>query len=378
QKSRIGIASSLESSAGESYRHLLLPLRFLKVALFLLGTAALLFSFLFAFGSTDLLLKATDERDGFQPPCVEEAESVDRWIRASSNVKHGMDDAELFWAASFAPMIEHYPFKRTPKIAFMFLARGPLPLAPLWERFFSGFEKLYSIYVHTSPSYLPKFPPSSVFSGRQIPSKVAEWGMMSMCDAERRLLANALLDVSNEWFVLLSESCIPLVNFGIVYLYISKSRYSFMGAFDEPGPYGRGRYDGKMSPVVNLSDWRKGSQWFEISRKLAAEVVGDGRYYPVFEKLCRPGCYVDEHYFQTMLSLEWGGLLANRSVTWVDWSGGGPHPATFGEKDLTGEFFDKMFYEGEACGYNDQVATVCFLFMRKVAPPALDHLLINS
>ncbi|KAG5106342.1 hypothetical protein JHK82_043312 [Glycine max] len=65
---------------------------------------------------------------------------------------------------------------------------------------------------------------------RPSPSQVAEWGMMSMCDTERRLLANALLDISNEWFILLSESCIPLQNFSIVYLYIARSRYSFMGA----------------------------------------------------------------------------------------------------------------------------------------------------
>ena len=90
--------------------------------------------------------------------------------------------------------------------------------------------------------------------------QIAEWGKMSMCDAERRLLANALLDIYNEWFILLSESCIPLQNFVVVYRYISRSWYSFMGAIDEPGPYGRGRYNEKMSPEVNLSDWRKGSQ----------------------------------------------------------------------------------------------------------------------
>ncbi|MCI29397.1 core-2/I-branching beta-16-N-acetylglucosaminyltransferase family protein, partial [Trifolium medium] len=111
-------------------------------------------------------------------------------------------------------------------------------------------------------------------------AQVAEWGMMSMCDAERRLLANALLDFSNEWFVLLSESCIPLQNFSIIHRYLSRSRYSFMGAFDEPGPYGRGRYDENMAPEINMSDWRKGSQWFEINRELAVRIVEDITYYP--------------------------------------------------------------------------------------------------
>ncbi|KAE8693611.1 UPF0587 [Hibiscus syriacus] len=120
----------------------------------------------------------------------------------------------------FAPGIKKYPFNRIPKIAFMFLTIGPLPLSPLWERFFNGDEGLYSVYIHSLPSFKAEFPPSSVFYGRHIPSQVSEWGKMSMCDAERRLLANALLDISNEWFILLSESCIPLYNFSVIYYYI--------------------------------------------------------------------------------------------------------------------------------------------------------------
>ncbi|GAV75238.1 Branch domain-containing protein, partial [Cephalotus follicularis] len=162
-------------------------------------------------------------------PFFEEASSIESWIRTPSSLWHAMNDTELFWRASFYPRIKEYPFKRVPKIAFMFLATGPLPLAPLWQKFFDGHEGLYSIYIHSTPSYVASFPPTSVFYNRQIPSQLVEWGQMSMCDAERRLLANALLDISTEWFVLVSESCIPLRNFTIVYRYISRSKYSFVG-----------------------------------------------------------------------------------------------------------------------------------------------------
>ncbi|XP_059642760.1 glycosyltransferase BC10-like [Cornus florida] len=307
-------------------------------------------------------------------PCFEEPNILERWIRPPSNLLHTMNDTQLFWRASFIPRIKDYPFKRTPKIAFMFLSRGPLPLAPLWERFFKGHEGLYSIYVHSLPSYNASYGPSSVFYRRQIPSQVAEWGMMSMCDAERRLLANALLDISNEWFILLSEACIPLQNFSIVYRYISRSRYSFLGAFDENGPNGRGRYNGNMAPVVNITNWRKGSQWFEVNRKLAVDIVEDNVFYPKFQKFCRPSCYVDEHYFPTMLSILFPQLLANRTLTWVDWSRGGAHPATFGKADITKQFFKKIL-EGETCMYNNQPSSVCYLFARKFAPSALGPLL---
>ncbi|KAK6140768.1 hypothetical protein DH2020_025487 [Rehmannia glutinosa] len=308
-------------------------------------------------------------------PCNSEMKSLEQWIKPPSNLMHEMSDKELFWRASLVPRVKKYPFNRVPKIAFMFLTKGPLPLASLWERFFKGHDGLYSIYIHSLPSFKADFPSSSVFYKRQIPSQVSEWGKMSMCDAERRLLANALLDISNERFVLLSESCIPLYNFSTIYDYIIGSKYSFMGAFDDPGPYGRGRYNDNMLPEVNITEWRKGSQWFEINRKLALYIVEDTKFYPKFSKFCKPACYVDEHYFPTMLTIRAGSLLANRSVTWVDWSRGGAHPATFGGSDITEGLMKRMF-EGQKCVYNDQPSSVCFLFARKFSPSALQALFL--
>ncbi|KAK3028902.1 hypothetical protein RJ639_039911 [Escallonia herrerae] len=371
-----------------------LPLRIMQFLLLFLGVGigfSILSMYMIRYFGFQNVVPVTETRI---QPCFKESSILDKWIRPPSPLWHTMNDTELFWRASFVPQIKEYPFKRTPKIAFMFLTRGPLPLAPLWERFFKGHEGLYSIFVHTLPSYEADYPPSSVFYRRQIPSqlvywkpgdyenldfvrKVAEWGMMSMCDAERRLLANALLDISNEWFVLLSEACIPLHNFSIVYWYISKSRFSFIGAFDEPGPYGRGRYNEKMVPEVNITQWRKGSQWFEINRKLAVDIVKDDIFYPKFKEFCRPACYVDEHYFPTMLSIQSPHLLANRTTTWVDWSRGGAHPATFGKADITEQFFKRIF-EGHTCIYNNQPSSLCFLFARKFAPSALDPLLEDA
>ena len=70
---------------------------------------------------------------------------------------------------------DEYPFNRVPKVAFMFLTRGPLPLLPLWERFFRGHEKYFSIYVHTPRNYALNVSSESPFYGRQIPSKVCTW-----------------------------------------------------------------------------------------------------------------------------------------------------------------------------------------------------------
>ncbi|CAN7083401.1 unnamed protein product [Brassica oleracea var. botrytis] len=83
-------------------------------------------------------------------------------------------------------------------------------------------------------------------------------------------------------------------------------------------PDGRGRYRNGMEPEITLNHWRKGSQWFEINRKLALEIVQDITYYPKFEEFCKPPCYVHEHYFFTMLSIENRILLANKTLKWTD------------------------------------------------------------
>lgn len=107
-------------------------------------------------------------------PCFAEPNNLESWIRAPSSLLHSMNDTELLWLASLTPQVKEYPFKRVPKIAFMFLTKGPLPMEPLWERFFKGHEGLYSIYVHSLPSYSPNYAASSVFYKRQIPSKVSQ------------------------------------------------------------------------------------------------------------------------------------------------------------------------------------------------------------
>jgi hypothetical protein len=140
--------------------------------------------FLAVFISFSIISMYTIKRSGVQTAgttvkpafkhCFDEPNTLDRWIRRPLNLLHKMSDEELFWRASFVPRIKKDPFKRVPKIAFMFLTKGPLPLAPLWEKFLKGHEGLYSVYIHSLPTFEAKFPPSSVFHRRQIPSQVCE------------------------------------------------------------------------------------------------------------------------------------------------------------------------------------------------------------
>ncbi|CAD6235686.1 unnamed protein product [Miscanthus lutarioriparius] len=299
---------------------------------------------------------------------------------APTRLMHDMTDEELFWRATLVPAAARYPFERVPKVAFMFLAgHGVLPLAPLWERFFrGGHEDRFSIYVHAPPSVAINVSEDSPFYGRQIPSQKTKWGDVTLVDAEKRLLANALLDFSNERFVLLSESCISVHNFTTVYDYLVGSRHSFVESYYRNDRGCRNRYSRSMAPDITLRQWRKGSQWLELSRDLATSVLTDTRYYPLFRRHCRPSCYPDEHYVQTYVTLRHGARNSNRTVTRVEWRAGKSHPVTYGERDATPELVRSIRTSTEPCAYNSRPTSTCYLFARKFASDALEPLLSMS
>jgi hypothetical protein len=205
-----------------------------------------------------------------------------------------------------------------------------------------------------------------------------KWGEASMVDAERRLLARALLDdASNARFVLLSESHVPLFDFPTVHSYLVNSTKVFLESYDQPGATGRGRYSRRMSPAVTAAQWRKGSQWFDLDRGLAADVVADRVLFPVFRRHCKRSCYADEHYLPTFLHVRRPpGAGANRTLTWVDWSHGGPHPARFTRLEVTVDFLRWLRAgAGGTCEYNGRTTDVCFLFARKFHPNSLTRFL---
>ncbi|CAO2209701.1 unnamed protein product [Urochloa humidicola] len=287
----------------------------------------------------------------------------------------GVEDDEALMSLAAAAPREVPAGASQLKVAFLFLTRWDLPMAPLWDSFFAGHRGRYTVYVHTDPAFNgSEPPPNSAFHGRRIPSKEVIWGHISMVEAERRLLAHALLDDhANARFVLLSESHVPLFDFPTVHSYLINSTQLFLESYDQPGGTGRGRYNRRMSPVITVAQWRKGSQWFDLDRALAADVVSDDVYFPVFRRHCKRGCYADEHYLPTFLNIRRPpGAADNRTVTWVDWSRGGPHPARFTRMEVTVDFLRWLRSgAGSTCTYNGRKTDVCFLFARKFLPNSL-------
>ncbi|XP_020227358.1 glycosyltransferase BC10 isoform X1 [Cajanus cajan] len=292
------------------------------------------------------------------------------------------------------------------KIAFMFLSPGSLPFEKLWDKFFQGHEGRFSVYVHaskTKPVHVSRY-----FVNRDIRSDPVIWGKISMVDAERRLLANALQDPDNQQFVLLSDSCVPLYHFNYIYDYLMYTNISFVDCFKDPGPHGNGRYSDRMLPEVEVKDFRKGAQWFSMKRQHAIIVMADSLYYSKFRSYCQiawrlvciplhiqPGlegrnCIADEHYLPTFLQMVDPGGIANWSVTHVDWSERKWHPKSYRARDVTFELLknitsidvsvhvtsdEKREVQSWPCLWNG-IQKPCYLFARKFTPETLQNLLL--
>ena len=102
------------------------------------------------------------------------------------------------------------------KIAFLFLVRGHMPLEEIWREFFNfhANQSHFSIYVH--PHHGFKYHKSSFFYGKEIEgTQNVKWGGMSQVRAIKNLVKAALKDPLNDWFTLMSETCIPLHPFPV-------------------------------------------------------------------------------------------------------------------------------------------------------------------
>ncbi|KAA8515537.1 hypothetical protein F0562_018852 [Nyssa sinensis] len=306
-------------------------------------------------------------------------------------------------------------FEGPPKIAFLFLARRNLPLDFLWGSFFENADvSNFSIYIHSEPGFVfdESTTRSAFFYNRQLGNSIkVAWGESSMIQAERLLFGAALEDPANRRFVLLSDSCVPLYNFSYIYNYLMASPRSFVDSFLDKK---EDRYNPKMSPVIPINKWQKGSQWIALVRSHAEVVVDDEVIFLVFKKFCkrRPpidaskgkqniklqkqhNCIPDEHYVQTLLAMnDLEGELERRTVTYTLWNQSvtkmerkGWHPITFsyanaGPRQIKKiKDIDHVYYETEHrtewCSSN-LTFVPCFLFARKFSQGAAMRLLSDG
>ena len=233
-----------------------------------------------------------------------------------------------------------------PKIAFLFLSRSAIPFHELWARFFHGHEGYYSIYIHSMPGYVQAPEVWSGMQGRQVASKPVFWGSLSIVEAMKRLISNALLDPLNARFIILSEADIPMRPFPHVYRYILSSNRSFAGGYRK---FFRDRRTamGIFPPRLVKEGWVFGDAWMEMARPHARAVVWEWEMHEMTLQYCRtqhsPACCVDENLIQTVLTERFPQQIHNRSLMYTYWQKPtDAHPSRFWRYDVTPEVLASM------------------------------------
>ena len=101
------------------------------------------------------------------------------------------------------------------KIAFCFLTYENVSQPTLWNNFFNNNKDKYNIYIHNK---IPFTDENYHFEKYCIHNTVeTRYAHISVVKATLELFKTAFLDAENQYFVLLSETCIPLYNFDHIY-----------------------------------------------------------------------------------------------------------------------------------------------------------------
>ncbi len=97
------------------------------------------------------------------------------------------------------------------KVAFLFLVLDNPNFPDLWDSYFRGNSKKFSLYIH------PKYPEKVVWKKKHIIPNLFEtaWGFITR--AYLSLLETAFQDKDNYKFVTISESCVPIQDFNSFY-----------------------------------------------------------------------------------------------------------------------------------------------------------------
>ena len=161
------------------------------------------------------------------------------------------------------------------KIAFLFLTIDNTRFPEIWEYYFRGNEDKINIYVHPKNKELV----TDSFLRDNIIDDLREtkWGLL--VDAELELFKSAFKDKDNKYFILLSESCLPIKSFNSLYSFLSTDNLSYLKLRNEDETNDTIDYLFEKKDLGNYFDknynFVKHSQWCCLSRYHVEKLVNN-------------------------------------------------------------------------------------------------------
>jgi len=240
--------------------------------------------------------------------------------------------------------------EKTPKLAFCFLTYANLSQPALWDSIFREEREKLNVYIHNKYPFIDTEYNIDRFC---IPNcVVTEYGTATIVDATLMLFKQAFQDWENDFFVLLSDKCIPMYSFSYIYDYIFQKNQNIINTHFAD----RERY-WKITDksFICFDKFIKHDQWIVLNRRTVSFFL-QYDFMPMFRQII---C-VDEHYFGNICD-KYGLPYMKQQVTFVNWyersdsESDRPYPKTF--VHLTNDDIRKIRIENPTC-----------LFMRKVSP----------
>src|ERR1700694_3653528 len=205
------------------------------------------------------------------------------------------------------------------KVAFCFLTQSNLHQPVVWDRFFLDADTAqYNIYSHV------KYP-AAVSDNILAANKIREYiptrsGHVSIVVATTRLFEAAFEDdEDNTFFILLSESTIPIEPFKKVVHKLTAARCCSIISFRVPslGSEHHFRLNSVIDWRIFADKWFHHDQWIVLHRSHVDALLRTP-CYSMFEDVFA----ADEHYFMNVLVHVCGTPLSeilNRRTTFINW-----------------------------------------------------------
>ena len=219
-----------------------------------------------------------------------------------------------------------------PKIAFLFLTYNNLKRPDIWNKFFaidtklanetqsidntSDYSNKFSIYLHAKDK--DKIT-DILLKDKHIPEHIDTcWGCSNLVEANTLLMKEALKDPLNKKFILVSDSCAPIVTFDKLYKELMQDDKSRINFWKENKNFER--YDQIINPPFPRSEFKKHSGSGGIYNRTHSDLLVSN--LDVFKSKWSKVHCTDEHYFGNILRIldpDFNNNLDDRYTTFDMW-----------------------------------------------------------
>jgi len=247
----------------------------------------------------------------------------------------------------------------TPKVAFLFLTYNNLKRSDIWNKFFGidgggegehEYTNKYTIYNHAKE---PENITDILLKDKHIPEHIETcWGCPSLVEANILMIKEALKDPMNKKFILVSDSCIPIVSFNTFYKEIMKDDTNRINIHRNNNPE---RYDNIINPTFKKNEFTKHSGSGLVINLTGAKLLVSelDNYRNNWKNVTVP----DEHYVGNTLRVldpKFKDTLCLDKTTFDIWS--------------------KEILDSSKLDYNDDIVSDSYINIKKISNKGIDEL----